>query len=541
MVNAFTLHALLTSKLIPTGDNDLGSAIGNFFQKVGKVAEDDPQSALIYSGMFFTLVIWVFGVLSLLLAALFWVFFLWHYCPQSQGGLHGFCEKKSNKKLASIVSVKVNKALEEEERKRRKQDAKAMKKGEQPQFGRQATLPTLFNPTDTKEDKPAIPTLNRNDTVATLPTYTSRPGTPGGPPTTATFELNDLESKRPPPGRTLTNTSYASNAPLMGNASDMGYGRPESPAPSLPPSRGGYPAPIRTMTGSSQRSQWSQPQTPMDDRVYTASPLSYANQPSLPSHMSTVSGGSQVSIDSYSQPFTRPNERSYTPAGLAPSMGRRTPFNDNAGSAVPYPMDFDDEPLPPRGPSEFGRSSPALSAIGQGQPQQYQAFNPQNRAASSASPAPYSASSTPRDPQMRSVTEPGRPQDYYGQSRPGTAQSNRPPRGPPQDYFGDARPGTAQSNRMPTQQRKPSQDYYGDGVANNRPPPNSQRSQDYYDDERPGTAQSRRPVPQEYYSGERPGTAQSRRPVPQSQGSLGGADSRQPRLPDLGDGTGYSR
>lgn len=489
--------------------------------------------------MLFTLVIWVFGALSLLLAALFWIFFLWHYCPQSHGGLHGFCEKKSNKKLASIVSVKVNKALEEEERKRRKLDAKAIKKGEAPQ-GRQATLPTLFNPVDTKEDTP--PMLNRNDTNATLPSYTSRPGTPGGPPTTATFELNDLESKRPPPSRTLTNTSYSSNAPLMGNAGDMGYGRPESPAPSLPPSRGGYPAPIRTMTASSQRSQWSQPMTPMDERGYTASPMSYANRPGLPSHMSTVSGGSEVSVDSYGQ--YRPNERSYTPAGLAPSMGRRTPFSE---TAAPYPMGFDDdEPLPPRGPSEFGRSSPALSALGQGQ-KQYQAFNPQNRSASSASPAPY-PQSPPRDQQMRSVTEPGTSQDFY-QSRPGTSQSNRPPRD-----FAEQRPSTSQSNRPPPmpQQRKPSQDYFGDvraGTSNsNRPPPpqeiyGGERSgtparrpvpQEMYGGERPGTAQSRRAVPQEYI--ERPGTSQSqsRRPAPQSQGSIGGGE-RQPRLPDLGD------
>ena len=537
---------MLKSQLIPTDDGDIGSTIGDFFKKLGKVYKEDPQSAAIYSGMLFTLVIWVVGALSLLLAVLFWIFFLWHYCPQSHGGLHGFCEKKSNKKLASIVSVKVNKAIEEEERKRRKLDAKAMKKGEQPQFGRQATLPTLFNPVEKRDEKPP---LNRNDTNATLPSYTSRPTTPGGP-TTATFELNDLESKRPPPSRTLTNTSYSSNAPLMGNASDMGYGRSESPAPSLPPSRAGYPAPIRTMTSSSQKSQWSQVQTP--DERYN-SPY---DRPGLPSHMSTVSSGSQGSFDSYGQ--SRP-ERSYTPAGLAPSMGRRTPFNEE----VPYPMDE----LPR--PSEFGRNSPALSALGQ---KQY----PQNRSASSASPAPY-PTSPPREPQMRSVTEPyysrpgtsqsnrpGMPQDYSDRSR--TLQGNQPPMPQSQDYFGDVRSGTPQSvsgyertgtshSRRPvpqeymerpgtSQSRRPvMQEYERPGTSQSRQPqeyierPGTSQSrppQEYM--ERPGTSQSRRPVPQDY---ERPGTSQSRRPVPstqQSQGSMSG--ERQPRLPDLGDGYG---
>lgn len=543
-MNALTLKALLESKLIPT-DNDVGTAIGEFFEKLGHLFEADTRSAVIYSGMLFTLVIWVFGALSLLLAFLFWIFFLWHYVPNGDGGLSGHCEKKINKRLAAIVSIKVNKALEEEERRRRKEDAKSIKKGEQPRFGRQATLPTLFNPKEPQDqDKlPAMPIMNRNDTMATLPAYSSRPGTPGGPPTTATFELDQLDSKRPAPGRNLTNTSFASNAPLMGNASDMGYDSLESPAPSLPPSRAGFPPPIRSMTGSSQRSQWSQG-GPLDDRGYTASPVSYNNRPPVPSQVSTSSNYSQPTFDDYGNPLPRPQERSFTPAGPAPSMGRRTPFEDNSGfeqtPTVPYPLDFGiNAPLPPRGPpSEFGRNSPAPSAMSRSQADSnvgYQAYNPGNRSVSNASPAPYPTAFTPGQQSSRNYTDPGRgPQDNFGNQRPGTAQSNRPPpmsRGPT-DYFGDARPGTAQSNR---------------------PPPNMQRNatpaQDYYGGERPATSQSNRSQPsggqrgppQAFYGNERPGTAQSGRQPPSSRGDPSPYE-RQPTIPgNYGDQQGYAR
>lgn len=187
--------------------------------------------------MLFTLVIWAFAALSLILAVLFYILFLWHYIPNRDGGLSGYCERKINDRLSKIVSVKVNKALEEEDRKRTKAYEKSLKKGETPQVGRQATLPTLFDAKS--EDKlPNMPMLNRNDTMATLPLYSSRPGTPSGNvPTLPGFELDQLNQQRPGTSRTVTgssalsNVSYASNAPLIGNASDMGYGRSASPAP----------------------------------------------------------------------------------------------------------------------------------------------------------------------------------------------------------------------------------------------------------------------------------------------------------------------
>jgi hypothetical protein len=388
VINALTLYSVFKAKFVGLNTDDVGSTLLSFFKKIAFIAEDNHQQAAILGGMVFTLVIWIFGALSLLLALLFFVLFLWHYIPNADGGLSGYCERKVNQRLSKIVSVKVNKAIEEEERKRLKADAKAAKKGEKP-VGRQATLPTLFDQ-KTDDKLPPMPMMNRNDTMATLPQYSSRPGTPASQPDVPTFELSSLDQKRPFNNRTVTGSSaasggsFASNSPLMGNASEMGYGRTASPAPSLPPlDTNAYPAqPQRTMTPSSNGANWNRgPQAPprmpsaMGDRGYTASPVSYENQ--SPSGLYN-----QSPMDSYGRPMPRAVaelsglERSYTPAGPAPSMGRRTPFDPamNGGRSSPAPTSFGD--------NGYGRQSPAPGGYGRNSPA------PMGNEYGRASPAP---------------------------------------------------------------------------------------------------------------------------------------------------------
>ncbi|KAF5871557.1 putative pheromone-regulated membrane protein [Botrytis fragariae] len=403
VINALTLYSVFHAKLDPTESNDVGDALLTFFKKVGILAEQEHQQAVILSGMIFTLVIWIFSALSLILAILFYLLFLWHYIPNHDGGLTGYCERKINERLTKIVSAKVNKAIEEEERKRTKAEQRAVKKGEKVS-GRQATIPALF---DSKEDDklPDMPVLNRADTMATLPQYTSRPGTPSSNlPQTASFELEKLDQKRPLPGRSVTGSSYASNAPLMGNAGDMGR------LPDLPPldTDMPFPAPQRTNTGGSQGSQWQRgppqgpPQGPprmpsaMGDRGFTASPLSYAdgrNTPGFPGPQR------QNTMDS----FGRPIPRSHTPMGPgpAPSIGRRTPFDP----AMQNPQNRMMSPASEYG-SEYGRQTP---------------FNPALQNQGRPSPAPGSEFGGPRPPfnfyndQGRSSPAPG---SEFGGPRP---------------------------------------------------------------------------------------------------------------------------
>lgn len=356
----------------------------------------------------FTLVIWIFAALSLILAILFYLLFLWHYIPKHDGGLSGYCERKINSRLARIVSVKVNKALEEEERKRIKADQKAIKKGERPVGGRQATLPQLFDP-KTEDQLPAMPMLNRNDTTTSLPGYSSRPGTPSS--ALPGFELGPLDQKsrpfaprHPTNGSTASNSSFASNAPLMGNQSDMGYARSGSPAPSLrsltSPSVPGGLGPQRNTPGPYPTTNFSRPPagppripSAFSDREYTQSPVSYDSQ-------------SQGRFDNMSNPgsgYGRPplpravgDLRSNTPSGPPPSMGRRTP-------ASPY--DYPGNPSPaPSGP--YSRSPPSSGG--------YQAYNPPQRSATNVAPPPSQQGASQ---QYRNMTDPGaRPpsaEDYF--------------------------------------------------------------------------------------------------------------------------------
>ncbi|ESZ91960.1 hypothetical protein SBOR_7650 [Sclerotinia borealis F-4128] len=418
VINALTLYSVFVAKLDPTDSNDVGDALLTFFKKVGFLAEQEHQQAVILSGMIFTLVIWIFSALSLILAILFYLLFLWHYIPNQDGGLTGYCERKINGRLTKIVSVKVNKAIEEEERKRTKAEQKAVKNGEKVS-GRQATLPTFF---DSKGDDklPDMPTLNRADTTTTLPQYTSRPGTPSSNfPPTASFELEKLDQKRPLPGRSATGLSYASDAPLVNNASDMGR------LPDLPPLDTDipFPSPQRSNTAGSQGSQWQRgpPQGPPQgpprmpsatgDRGFTASPFSYAdgrNASGFPGSQR------QNTMDSYGRPIPR----SHTPMGPgpAPSIGRRTPFDP----AMQNPQNRMISPGSEYG-SEYGRQTPfnpALQNQGRSSPAPglefggprppYNVYNDQGR----SSPAPGSEFGRPMVPlnyneQARSSPGPG--------------------------------------------------------------------------------------------------------------------------------------
>ncbi len=366
-----------------------------------------------------------------------YLLFLWHWIPNADGGLSGYCERKINGRLSKIVSVKVNKALEEEERKRNRADAKAAKKGEKPQFGRQATLPTLF---DAKSDDklPKMPMLNHNDTMTTLPVYSSRPGTPSGQPTLPALELDELSRRRPLPSRSVTgssamsNMSVTSNAPLLGNASDMGYGRPASPAPSLPPlDTHGFPsAPNRTMNANSFNSQRNRgaPGGPlrmpsaMGDRGYTQSPVSYTDDSQSPSS----------ATDPHGRTIPRAGgEFGSNTFNGAPSTGRRTPFDPNYHAGPPSPA--------PGTASDYGRNSPGLSSRGAHSPTAggvYQPYNSRNAPSNvrSASTAPFPNPAFV--PQYRNMTDPGSRGPHPGgdyftggptpmPQRPGTAQSGR--------------------------------------------------------------------------------------------------------------------
>lgn len=236
VINAFTFKSVYESRLLVEESTVEGSITG-FFEKIKALAEEDYQQAVILGAMGFTLVVWVFSLIFFIAAVLCYVTFLCHWIPRGDGGLGGYCERKVNQRLKKVVTQKVNKALAKGQHQRYKE---AIKNGEKFALDRAATLPTLPNvaaaappgPTPVKDDAlPEMPMLGRNETMTTLPAYSSRPGSPGR------FEMGNMDAKRPIPSRSgtmTTTTSYSTRAPLLSSAADMASVRAASPVPHVP-------------------------------------------------------------------------------------------------------------------------------------------------------------------------------------------------------------------------------------------------------------------------------------------------------------------
>jgi len=380
VLNALTIYSVYSAKLADGANgNNFESSFLGFFDALKKLAEEDTRQVVILSGMLFTLVIWVFSAISLLLAAIFFVFYLWHIIPRDDGGLTGFCERKINKRLKQIVSKKINKAMAEDERKRRKEQMKAAKQngGDRP-MTMQPTLPTL--PGAYGDDKlPAMPSLKRTETMMT--TDSSRPSTPGS------YELNALG--RPAPSRTATTAtaasyaSYSSKTSLLGGAAEPG--RSASPAPTLPPidmnnygpnraptlpniGRSDYPLPpVRTATAASNRSFGPGPQLQrMPSSTlgtgYSDSPATYSTDtmPPFPAPVRSPTGGTTISSrDPGPYPGSidaRPTYDEYSNGRASPAPTNRSgPLSPRGMGPDGYPMRSatNPYPMPPRGPQPY--------------------------------------------------------------------------------------------------------------------------------------------------------------------------------------------
>jgi hypothetical protein len=250
--------------------------------------------------MMFTLIIWVVSMLLLLLAMILYLFFLWHHIHNET--LNGFCRRKVETRLERIVKAKTEKIWAKQQAKRAKEEAKNGKVDDTddlPQrFQRQPTLPTLG------ESSTKVSELSRTDSMATLPPYTSKPGTPldaDRPPLPRQPTLPDfgLSNKPGLPHRSFTSSSaistmsYGSRTSLLGDASPIGYSDPASlyrtsinrsyggSSPSLSPS---YPLPRSTPTQQPQYIAYSpsaapNPTTAGPRRSQTTSPTSSYEPP----------------------------------------------------------------------------------------------------------------------------------------------------------------------------------------------------------------------------------------------------------------------
>jgi len=209
-----------------------------------------------------------------------YLFFLWHHIHNET--LNGFCRRKVETRLERIVKAKTERIWAKQQAKRAKEEAKIDKfddADDLPQrLQRQPTLPTLG------ESPSKVSELSRTDSMATLPPYTSKPGTPldtDRPPLPRQPTLPDFgRSNRPgPPPRSFTSSSssaistmsYGSKTSLLGDASPIGYSDPASlyrtstnrsygsPPSSISPS---FPLPRSTPTPQPQYIAYSPSVTP---------------------------------------------------------------------------------------------------------------------------------------------------------------------------------------------------------------------------------------------------------------------------------------
>ncbi|KAK4654889.1 Potassium transporter [Podospora pseudocomata] len=361
VLNALTLYSIFRAKLNIKGDN-FDASLADFIDKIQALATEDTRQSVILCGMIFTVVVWIFSFLSLVISGVLFVLFLWSYIPREDGGLTGFCERKVNKRLKQIVSVKINKAMEEDERQRKKAELRAAKKnGENRPVTMKPSLPVFAD-----DNLAEMPSLKRAETFMSISEKTDRSNTPGS------FEMNTLGQKRPVPSRsgtTATSVSkYSARASLLGGAAAMGVSRSDSPGPAMP---AGFPPPPRTATAQSNRSYASSQQLnrmPSNgsnlNAGYTAGQAMYSQDamPSMPppvrppmNEMSNYRGpGPNQQQNRWPGPNQgRPGYDDYSKGRASPAPStmsyRNGPTSPPRMGPGGYPMRSATGPMPPRG------------------------------------------------------------------------------------------------------------------------------------------------------------------------------------------------
>ncbi|MCJ1380275.1 hypothetical protein MMC17_003378 [Xylographa soralifera] len=369
-INAITLYSVMQADLVPVGDHATSNghnAFTQFFYNLMVLAKSNGEEAAVLFGMLFTLIIWVISAISLAVACILYVMFLWHHIPSQDGGLRKYCKRKIDRRLQKVISIKVNKALAKDNVDSSKEDTKAGRAGDRPHdLKRQPTLPMLDPGSDDKLLQ--MPILSREGTQTSLPPYTARPQTRNDnfspelqrQPTVPDVSLDPTRPAAPSRSNTqysaASDSSYASNAPLMGSANPMGYGLAGREYPPETLSRmgsdrsmaSGRPVMNRSGTNNSQLSTrsytpaWQQPGSAQGRRPGPQSrqntgfsdQQSYGrSSPAPPSRQNTAvnnyppvrSNTAFSDTQSYGRSSPAPPSRQNTDTSIYQSTGRSTP------------------------------------------------------------------------------------------------------------------------------------------------------------------------------------------------------------------------
>ncbi|MCJ1430763.1 hypothetical protein MMC27_000113 [Xylographa pallens] len=374
-INAMTLYSVMQADLVPVGDHATSNghnAFTQFFYNLMVLAKSNGEEAAVLFGMLFTLIIWVISAISLAVACIFYVMFLWHHIPSQDGGLRKFCKRKIDRRLQKVVSIKVNNALAKDHTDQSKVDTKTGRAGEQPhELKRQPTLPILDPSSDDK--LPEMPIVSRQGTQTSLPPYTTRPQIRNDnfpqelqrQPTVPDVSMDPIRPGAPSRSNTqysaASDSSYASNAPLIGSANRMGYGPAGQHYPPETLSRMGSDRSMASRRPLMNRSGTSNSQ--MSTRSYTPawqeSGSGQGRRPGPPSRQNTGFSDQQ----SYGRSSPAPPSRQNTAANNYPPVRQNTASSDTQsyGRSSPTPPSRQNT-----GTSIYqttGRSTPGLSPI----------------------------------------------------------------------------------------------------------------------------------------------------------------------------------
>ncbi|QDS72076.1 hypothetical protein FKW77_003112 [Venturia effusa] len=426
VVNAITLWSVLHSELINANpDHVKRNGFDQFFHNLQVLGQSDRKQVIILSTMTYTLIVWALFMIFLILALILYIAFLWHFIRDET--LTGFCRRKVETRLARIVKAKTDKILAKQQAKWEKMERKgasqvSLASSLPPKFAKQPTLPTIGGSPPTKSE------LYRSvSSTSTLPPYSLEPPLPmdgpGGIRRVPTLPNIMEASGRPlPPSRSatgLTNNSYASDAPLLSQASGMGFGGPTSRPgtsntqrsfnssmqmqgqgrPPLPPlARQGqpgprYPLPARSNTGFSTQSR--------------ESPMS-AGAPYTPAGSGRPSVGSYGRGGSYE--MTPVESRGYGNEYFPPQNGaylRGPPRNQSQGPSSEYSS---------QGNSNAGL--PGVLQVGGGRRDMSAPGPPQSQ---ESWPLPQRSATAPVPENMRGPSRGPRPGPGYGMQRSATA------------------------------------------------------------------------------------------------------------------------
>ena len=367
--------------------------------------------------MLWTLVIWVISVLNLIIALILYLLFLWHWVPSSDGTLGKYCKRKVDSRVSSIVEKTVQKARERDETKRQLADAKALKNGQKlSQIKREPTLPTIGILDGQKADD--FPVLSRQDTMSTLPAYSSRPPTGNDDEKDLLRQPNRSDTNSP---ATLSrqdtrNTyeskgSYGSTASLMNNSGPMGRAAPaRNPSPPTNYSanqnqnQNGYGSNGRSMTGSPfsyAQTYGPGPRPPTSQGRRTPGPPGSEGR--------RTPGPIQSGRSTPHQPGNGWNNQPRGP----PSNGRGTPFQSYGPESNYRGPPYSSHPSTPASQSQFPQQGPPHLQQGRGN------YNSQNRPLPRPPPPQRNMTDPgfnhfPPDPTPRSLTAP--PQSVYAES-----------------------------------------------------------------------------------------------------------------------------